>query len=331
MISNQKGGVGKTATAANLGVLLARRGRRVLVVDADPQFALTRQLGVEERSLGVNSVDVLAGRGAAADAIVRDVYGVDMVAAAPALAGIEMSMVGELGRGRFVRDALEPVLGDHDDGVIGTAPNLGLLPSTRSASPKLVVAPGSAEDDASLDGIRELRQTLQRVSERLGSPASELVAVLTRWQQYRISSRTIEQALVCKRLAPAVRIPARSALLVRAAAGRVPLAVSNPDRSPGIVYRLLAEHLTAMSAPTRRALTIDDPVAAAAACHVAHPADEPAARRLQEIGLDEIHPNAAHSRKRFDQPSLDALADSIRERGVPRLIIVRPRPAGRVT
>jgi hypothetical protein len=83
-ISNQKGGVGKTTTAANLGVLLSRHGRRVLVVDADPQFALTRQIGVEERSLGVNLVDVLAGRAAAADAIVGHVHGVDVIAAAPA-------------------------------------------------------------------------------------------------------------------------------------------------------------------------------------------------------------------------------------------------------
>ena len=51
VVANQKGGVGKTTTAANIGVLLARHGRRVLVVDADPQFALTRQLGVEDARL----------------------------------------------------------------------------------------------------------------------------------------------------------------------------------------------------------------------------------------------------------------------------------------
>ena len=139
----------------------------MLVVDGDPQFALTRQIGVEETSLGVNLVDVLAGRAAASDAIVRDVHGVEFIAAEPALAGVEMSLVGELGCERFLRDALEPVTGDYDV-VIDTPPNLGLLTVNALVVAEFVLAPVSAEDDASLHGIRELRQTLRRLAERLG-------------------------------------------------------------------------------------------------------------------------------------------------------------------
>src|SRR6478672_973442 len=103
-VANQKGGVGKTTTAANIGALFARRGRRVLVIDTDPQFALTRQLGLEDRSVGVNLVDVLAGRASAQDAIVADAFGVDVIAGARELAGVEMSLVGELARERFLQD-----------------------------------------------------------------------------------------------------------------------------------------------------------------------------------------------------------------------------------
>jgi chromosome partitioning protein len=247
-VTNQKGGVGKTTTTANLGVLLARAGRRVLLVDADPQSALTRQLGIAERSLGGNLIDVLAGRAAAQDAIVGGVHGADVIASGRDLAGIELSLVGELGRELFLRDALAPVLGHYDDLLLDTPPNLRLLTVNALVLCERAIAPVSAEDEESLHAIRELRRTAVRLAHRLDRPALEIVTILTRWAPLRISSRTIERALVCEGLAPAIRVAARSALFARAAADRIPLAVSDPDSSPVIAYDHLADQLTAVSA-----------------------------------------------------------------------------------
>jgi chromosome partitioning protein len=243
VIAQQKGGVGKTTTAANVAVLLARHGARVLVVDTDPQFGLTRQLGLEGYSLGVNLVDVLARRAAAGDAIVPGVHGLDVIPAARELAGIEMSLVGELGRELFLRDALEPAVSGYEQVVIDTPPNLGLRTINALVCDDRVLAPVSAEDEASLHGILELRQTVARLSERLAISRPELVALLTRWQRHRISSRSAEDHLAAAGLAAVGRIPSRSALIARAAARRVPLALSEPDSSPALAYRHLARLL----------------------------------------------------------------------------------------
>jgi hypothetical protein len=106
-----------------------------------------------------------------------------------------------------------------------------------------VLAPVSAEDDASVHGILELQATITRLAERLRRPPAALLAVLTRWQPLRVSSRRIEQLLIGSDLAPVAKIRSRSAAVAKAAAARVPLVVNAPDSSAAIGYIGLVQRL----------------------------------------------------------------------------------------
>jgi chromosome partitioning protein len=240
----RKGGVGKTTTAVNLAVCVARRGGgRVLAVDTDPQFTMTRQLGIEVRSLGVNLVDVLAGRAGVHDALVRDVAAsVDAIPASRELAGVEMTLVAEIGRERFLADALEPLRDEYAVVVIDTPPNLGLLTVNALVCAEVVIAPVSCEDEASVQGLVELRATLSKLLRLRAGAAPELLSVLTRWAPGRVMSQIIEHALSDLGLAAAARVPSRAAV-GQAGAEHVPLAISAPDSAVVLAYERLAERL----------------------------------------------------------------------------------------
>jgi chromosome partitioning protein len=161
--------------------------------------------------------------------------------AARELAGVEMSLVGELGRELFLRDALHPVAEDYEHVVIDTPPNLGMLTVNALVCADVVLAPVSAEDEASLHGIREVRRTIDRLTERLPLQRPALLSLLTRWQRHRLSSRSADRELTAEGLSPASRIPSRSALLARAAARHVPFAIVEPDSSPALAYAVLTD------------------------------------------------------------------------------------------
>ena len=241
-IAQAKGGVGKTTSAVNIGVLLAGQGRRVLLVDTDPQAALTRQLGIEPDS-SPTLVDVLAGTADTASAVRRSVRGVDVLPGSPALAGVEMSLVAEMGRERFLLDALDDTIESYDELLIDTPPNLGLLTVNALVCATCVIAPVSAEDEGAIHGIAELRKTIRRLKQRLNFAGPTVTPVITRWMPMRLSSRIVERKLNKLELPAIGRIPLRSAAIAKAAHERIPLAISTPDHPVALAYRNTIEHL----------------------------------------------------------------------------------------
>jgi chromosome partitioning protein len=175
---NQKGGVGKTTTTINLGAALAEIGRRVLLVDFDPQGALSVGLGVNPLQLDRTVYNLLMDANINVDDILlkTGVAGLDLLPSNIDLSAAEVQLVGEVAREQTLARALAPIVGDYDVILIDCQPSLGLLTVNALTAAHGVLIPLECEFFA-LRGVALLIQTIEKVKERL-NPQLEVEGIL---------------------------------------------------------------------------------------------------------------------------------------------------------
>jgi chromosome partitioning protein len=165
---NQKGGVGKTTTAINLGAYLARFGQRVLIVDLDPQANASSSLGVDKDTIEGGMYDALIGAVPASTlTLYNERLNLSILPSSPALAGAEVELVNELARETRLKTALEELESKYDYILIDCPPSLGLLTvNGLVAGRDGVIIPVQCEYLA-LEGLGQLTQTIERVRKAL--------------------------------------------------------------------------------------------------------------------------------------------------------------------
>ncbi len=177
---NQKGGVGKTTTAINLGAYLAYYGQRVLLVDLDPQANATSCLGVDKHQVRGGTYEVLLGASPAPPLILHNPrLKLSLLPSAPSLAGAEVELVSELARESRLRQGLEPILERYDYILIDCPPSLGLLTLNGLVAAKDGVIIPVQTEYLALEGLGLLSQTLDRVRRALSPELSIRGVVLT--------------------------------------------------------------------------------------------------------------------------------------------------------
>ena len=173
-LANQKGGVAKTTSTVNLAAALVEAGRRVLVVDLDPQSNLTMSQGFDPEHLERSMYDVLVHKTPIEDIVQRSEF--DVAVSSIDLAGAELALSSMIGRERALDKALLPVRGDYDYVLIDTPPSLGLITINALTASDGVIVPVQCEY-LSLRGLVQLEATLQMIRENL-NPRVAIVGIL---------------------------------------------------------------------------------------------------------------------------------------------------------
>ena len=240
-VGSQKGGIGKTTTAGNLAVAWGAGGLRVLAVDLDPQFALTRRFGIRPTELPASAFELLSGSCTLEQALRRDVApGVDLVGARRELASLELALAGEHHREQFLSDALEEAQG-YDVVVVDCPPNLGLLTVNAFVAAAEVLVPVDMTDEGALQGAAEVRGIVDRLAHH--SAVSVRALLRTKVDRRRVVYRQMDEALDSLGLPIARTEIPLTAAFQNAAVERLPLLSWQRDSLGAAAYWRLAQEL----------------------------------------------------------------------------------------
>ena len=244
-LANQKGGVGKTTTAVNLGAYLASSGQRVLLVDADPQANATSSLGIDRKGLSHSTYDVLLNGVPAEQAILltKQVH-LDLLPSTTELAGAEVELVGMMAREYRLGRALDPVRERYDYLFVDCPPSLGLLTiNALAATRDGVLIPVQCEYLA-LEGLGHLLKTIYMVRDNLNPHLSIAGVVLTMFDgRTNLSKQVVDEV---RRYFPAYvfeTIVPRSVRLGEAPSYGETILSYAPDTAGALAYHALAQEL----------------------------------------------------------------------------------------
>ncbi|MBF9012265.1 ParA family protein [Corynebacterium phoceense] len=194
---NQKGGVGKTTSTINLGACLAEAGRKVLLVDLDPQGALSAGLGLTHDEIEDTIYDVMLDNQVSIHSAIKrtPIAGLDLVPANIDLSAAEIQLVNEVGREHTLARALRPVRRDYDFIIIDCQPSLGLLTVNALACSAGVIIPMECEF-FSLRGLALLTDTVEKVAERINFDLEILGILVTMYDRRTKHAREVMSSVV---------------------------------------------------------------------------------------------------------------------------------------
>jgi chromosome partitioning protein len=196
-VANQKGGVGKTTSTINLGATLAEYGRRVLLVDFDPQGALSVGLGVQPHQLDRTVHNLLMEREVKVDEVIipTKVPGMDLLPSNIDLSAAEVQLVSEVGREQALGRVLRPVLGDYDMVLVDCQPSLGLLTINALTCADSVLIPLECEY-FSLRGVALLMDTIEKVRDRLNPRLAISGILATMYDPRTVHTREVRARVI---------------------------------------------------------------------------------------------------------------------------------------